>query len=319
MAHSSSTAAPAMVPERPLWRKFIPSPLRSIGRPIIHAWQRFSYKRQSRANEDRERRSLLDSAVPIIHDVYGYRFVLYPHDRPHLLYFARHAADAAEFKAIPRLVHSGAVAFDIGANVGVYTVLLSRLCGESGRVWAFEPVPETYWRLRETLALNRCENVIPVRAAVCEKDGAATINLFDEAHSEWNSLGVSEMGAPGATMLPTSSVEVLSASLDSFCEREGIRHIDFLKVDVEGFELSVFKGAKRLLGERRIGCICFEISQPPLKGAGVKSGEVFAALEQNEYFAYALDQNTGAFSGPVHDTREQWTNFFASAMDLTKL
>ena len=69
------------------------------------------------------------------------------------------------------------------------SVLLSRLCGPNGHVWAFEPVPETYWRLRETLALNRCDNVIPVRAAVFEKNGVAKMNLFEPEHSEWNTFG----------------------------------------------------------------------------------------------------------------------------------
>src|SRR6201984_3916194 len=177
----------------------LPPPIRSLGLAVLHRWQYFhdlsigkwrAFSFRSRWTDFQDRRRALKHAMPILEDVQGIRFVLYPWDRPNLLYLLRHPYDVAEFQAIPRLVQPGDTAFDIGANIGVYSVLLSRLCSPTGRVVAFEPVPDTYWRLRETLALNRCENVMTVQAAICEKHGTVRMNLFAPQFAEWNTLGI---------------------------------------------------------------------------------------------------------------------------------
>jgi FkbM family methyltransferase len=308
--------------------------MRRFGRPwllaCLHWWQWFyDYSRGTlRAvwrrlfwnwSNYRNRLRILAGATTIVRDVHGTRFVAYPFDRPNLVNLVRRTFDTVEFQALRGLVHQGDVVFDVGANVGIYSVFLSRLCGPTGRVWAFEPVPDTYWRLQETLALNRCENVTAVRTAVSDKTGNARINLFDPRFAEWNSLGKPSMDA-GQGTLSTShqSVEVQTYRLDDFCREQGIERISFLKVDVEGFELHVFRGAERLLRERRLDYICFEISQAPLRGAGIKSREVFSELEAHGYIAYSFHMGTKTFRGPITDSSEAWTNFFASWKDLAR-
>jgi FkbM family methyltransferase len=296
-----------------------------MGRPLLRAWQycydisrgKWRIYRDGRA-DSQERRALLDKALPILEDVHGTRFVLYPHDHPNVLNLVRRAADVADFRAIPLLVGPGDVALDVGAHIGTYSVLLSRLCGTTGRVWAFEAVPETYWRLRETIALNRCGNVTALQVAIGDKNGRATMNLFEPQFSEWNSLGApSMMPSDGVRVSPHQSVEVPAHTLDEFCEGEKIDRISFLKVDVEGFELFVFRGAERLLRERRVDYICFEISQEPLRAAGLETRQVFEALKGHGYSSFRLDRTTGKFEGPIDDTTEDWANYYASRMDLT--
>lgn len=305
----------------------LPSSLRPLALAALHRWQYYhdlirgkwrTFSFREMWLNSRERRKALRHAVTIVPDVNGFRFVVYPFDRRNLTSIVRHPYDISEFRAIPLLVREGDVALDIGANVGLYSVLLSRLCGRTGRVWAFEPIPETHWRLRETLVLNRCENVIPVRKAACDKSGTVQMNLFAPQFSEWNTLGLPSMPASGGKRLsPSASLEVPACCLDRFCEAESLERINFLKVDVEGFEVSVFLGAQRLLREHRVDYICFEISQEPLRGAGVKSRQVFEALEAYGYSAYRFDRTSGRFEGPVRDTSEEWTNFFASWKDLS--
>ena len=298
------------------------SPIKRFVRPVVcpvyHGWQWFHDYSRGKLREFRDHRRILNDGTTILKDVQGVRFVLYPWDRPHLWELAGRVYDQAEFQAIPRLVKPGDIAFDVGANVGVYSVLFSRLCGPAGRVWAFEPVHDTYWRLRETLALNRCDNVSPMESAVCDKDGIVQMNLFEPQNSEWNSLGMPSMsGRRGKRILPSRSVDVTALTLDQFCNTARIDRVNFLKVDVEGFELSVFRGAERMLREQRVDYICFEISQEPLKGAGVQSRQVFEALEVHGYVTYRFDRVTKRFQGPIRDTSEAWTNFFASRTDLS--
>ena len=120
------------------------SPIKRFVRPVVcpvyHGWQWFHDYSRGKLREFRDHRRILNDGTTILKDVHGVRFVLYPWDRPHLLELEGRVYDQAEFQAIPRLVKPGDIAFDVGANVGVYSVLLSRLCGPSGHVWAFEPV-----------------------------------------------------------------------------------------------------------------------------------------------------------------------------------
>jgi len=146
------------------------------------------------------------------------------------------------------------------------------------------------------------------------------MNLFEEPYSSWNTMGRPRMPTPdGEFLSPKASILVQSDTLDHFCSENDIHRIHFLKVDVEGFEKSVFFGSGSLLRERRINYICFELSQDPLKGAGITAREVFESLELHGYFAYRFDEKSGTFHGPVHDSSEYWANYFASWQDLTIL
>jgi FkbM family methyltransferase len=301
--------------------------VRPVALPCLHCWQWFhdvslgkirEYREKLR--QYRERREILSGATVVMQDIHGMRFVLYPFDRPNLFSLFRRSADVAEFEVISELVRPGNIAVDIGANVGVYAVQLSRLCGPTGHVWAFEPVPDTYWRLRETLALNRCDNVSPIKGAVSDEDGTVRMGLFEPQFAEWNSIGNHLMHtADGTPVSPDQSVEVPALTLDKFCEAKGIERINFMKVDVEGFEYSVFRGAQRLLREHRVDYICFEISKEPLYGAGVESRNVFGELKAHGYAAYRYDTNTSRFQGPIQDTSELWMNFFASWKELSNI
>lgn len=301
--------------------------VRPVALPCLHGWQWLHdvslgklREYQDKLREYRERREILSGATVVMQDTHGMRFVLYPFDRSKLFSLFRRSSDLAEFEVIPALVCQGDIVFDIGANVGLYTVELSRLCGPTGHVWAFEPVPDTYWRLRETLALNRCDNVSPIQGAVSDEDGAARMGLFEPQFAEWNSIGNHLMHtAEGTPVVPRRSVEVPAITLDRFCEVNRIERVKFMKVDVEGFEYSVFRGAQRLLKEHRVDYICFEISKEPLKGAGVESRNVFAALEAHGYAAYQYDRKANRFHGPIQDTSELWMNFFASWKELSNL
>jgi FkbM family methyltransferase len=288
--------------------------------PCIHGWQSFRDYGLGILQEYIDRQRSDDDRLKVARDVHGIRFVLYPFDRKNLPCLITRFHDIPEFHVIPSLVENGGTAIDIGANAGLYSVLFSRLCGRTGRVWAFEPVPDTYWRLRETLALNRCENVVPVQAAICDKAGTATMNLFEPQFAEWNSLGVRTVAtSDGVHVSPTSSIEVPSYALDRFCDQHQIEHIDFLKVDVEGFELSVFRGAETLLKEGRVDYICYEIAKVPLQSAGTDTKTVIRFLEACGYRTYRLNSESKRFEGPIHDTFEPWANFFASHQDLTNL
>jgi FkbM family methyltransferase len=158
----------------------------------------------------------------------------------------RRPARDADKIAFLGLVRSGDVVFDVGANLGYYTVLFSHLAGPRGEVHAFEPVPATFERLRESLAREqRFPNARANRAAVGDREGSAVLfqpggdhgqaSLARHAEGSWSAgPAVSEHESPLIT-------------LDGYARENGVRRIDFLKCDVEGAELAVLRGAAGLL------------------------------------------------------------------------
>lgn len=136
-----------------------------------------------------------------------------------------------------RAVTRGSVVFDVGANVGFYTLLASVLVGEEGRVFAFEPVPRNLLYLGEHLRLNGLGNVTVLEAAVLDRAGTAR---FDDS-----------LGASTGRVSSRGNLEVLAVSLDELIAARRIPFPDFIKIDVEGAELQVLCGARSLLREAR--------------------------------------------------------------------
>lgn len=136
-----------------------------------------------------------------------------------------------------RLVKPGMTVFDVGANAGFYTLAFSRLVGDAGHVVAFEPLAENVHNLRRHIALNRLRNVTVVQAAVAGEQGVAG---FAEAPN--NSMG--HMTAPNAYVIPTVSLDGVRSSL-----RLGVPAL--IKIDVEGAEGDVLRGARDTLAQKK--------------------------------------------------------------------
>lgn len=138
---------------------------------------------------------------------------------------------------VRRLVIPGMKVFDVGANAGFYTLAFARLVGEAGQVWAFEPLAENVHSLRKHVALNRLANVTVVQAAVSDVSGMSGFALADD-----NSMG--HLTEEGDYLVPT-------IALDEFCAGPCGGYPDFIKLDVEGAEGAVLKGAKETLSKGR--------------------------------------------------------------------
>jgi FkbM family methyltransferase len=143
-----------------------------------------------------------------------------------------------EYEAFRAAVRPGATVFDVGANVGAYTLLFAQWVGPSGTVVAFEPAPASAAGLRHQLRLNGvADRVQVVESAVADIVGTAAF-AADRA-SGANALISAGHAGEHAVMVTTTS-------LDAFCEAKRIRP-DVIKIDVEGAEMAVLRGARRTL------------------------------------------------------------------------
>jgi FkbM family methyltransferase len=150
----------------------------------------------------------------------------------------------AEYNAFRETVLPGMTALDIGANVGAYSILLGQWVGRSGAVYAFEPAPEPFEGLARHIALNGLgDTVVPIRSAV----GAlvATARLLVAGTSGESRLASElDMVDRGSAM-----IEVPVTTIDAFCVERSLAP-DFIKIDVEGFELSALCGARETVRRR---------------------------------------------------------------------
>lgn len=194
--------------------------------------------------------------------------------------------------------------FDVGANVGDYTRLFSHLVGECGRVYAFEPTKEIFHRLIESSPFGNAKTVL-TNTALYSSTGKHIFYEFQSGFEAFNSLAV-----PNTEHKPVRSVEVDTVALDDFCSHNNIDYIDYLKVDTEGAELEIFKGADEWLNKKRISFIQFEISKAFLAGFKISSGQVFQCLRDYGYSCHKINKD-GGIGDKVRDTGEYQDNFIA--------
>jgi FkbM family methyltransferase len=148
------------------------------------------------------------------------------------------------------LIRRGDVVFDVGANLGYYTLLFSHLAGPEGEVHAFEPVPATFERLAAKLAREcRSGNARANRTAVGDTTGTTVLYLPGSDHGQ-ASLARHADGSWSAGPAVTEHESPLT-TLDAYAREREVRRIDFLKCDVEGAELAVLRGGAGLLARHR--------------------------------------------------------------------
>ncbi len=137
--------------------------------------------------------------------------------------------------AFAKAVHSADVVYDVGANVGFYTLLASRLVGRQGRVYSFEPFPNNIAVLNRHLRLNDVTNATVFEAAVADKPGHMRF-AQGELHQE-------------GRLSETGSIKVRVVSLDDLVLSGLAQPPQLMKIDVEGAELQVLHGAAMILRE----------------------------------------------------------------------
>jgi FkbM family methyltransferase len=157
--------------------------------------------------------------------------------------FASGAYERPVQEALAALVRPGAVCYDVGANLGFFSVLLARLCGPTGSVYAFEPVAGNAAMIRRNARLNRMDNIRVLNVALSRTDGRGELIL---AHHVGGAV-LAEAGVPPDA---AGCVVVQTRVIDTLVERREIEPPDIVKIDVEGAEMDVLQGMRAVLRTR---------------------------------------------------------------------
>jgi FkbM family methyltransferase len=171
------------------------------------------------------------------------------------------------------------VVIDVGANVGTSALIASQAVGTDGRVVAIEPDPLNYQRLREHLDLNGISNVTPLQIGLSDEAGEMRLEVPD-AHNR----GTARLTAGPGTVVRVTTLDALVAD-------ESLERVDAIKIDVEGWETHVIRGASHILRAFRPR-LYVELADQHLRGAGSSAAELVGLIRSYGYDV--RDIRTGA-------------------------
>jgi FkbM family methyltransferase len=206
-----------------------------------------------------------------------------------------------ECRLVSRLLSPGMTVIDIGANVGLYSIIAAKRVAPGGRVWAIEPSSETYARLLANLELNAVQVVTPVRLALSTKDDGSATLLRQAGHADGERF---LQPGSGNSISVADAETVATLSLDTFCARSGIARVDFIKMDVEGGEYDVFRGSQSVLRTNPDLVMVFEHTREGCARAGRDPEEIRGMLKEFGLSLYGWD-----------DRRKTWESDFSFILD----
>jgi FkbM family methyltransferase len=139
-------------------------------------------------------------------------------------------------RLVAKLVNAGSVFYDVGANVGFYSLLASGLV-DTGKVFAFEPLPRNIYYLQRHMALNHVDNVEVLEMAVCDRIGTSCFDSED-------TRAMGRLKASG-------NIQVQTTTLDALLQQQKIAPPAYIKMDIEGAEFHALQGGERCLRDFR--------------------------------------------------------------------
>lgn len=148
------------------------------------------------------------------------------------------------FDLYRQYIRKGTTVLDVGANLGIHTAVLSQCAGEQGRVEAYEPVVRIFDRLQDTIQLNGLTNVSCKNVGIGDAPGSIG---FDDQEDDFN-IGKARVQESAETTIPLTTIDIEATDFT--------RRVSLIKVDVEGFERQVLRGAENILQQHRPVVIC---------------------------------------------------------------
>jgi FkbM family methyltransferase len=203
--------------------------------------------------------------------------------------------DPNVMRFLRRWVRPGFVVCDIGANIGTYTIPLARLVGPGGHVVSFEPNRPTFACLRQNIRQNRLANVTLLRAAAGPETGTANLVVTEENFGE---VHLSPQAATDSSAPAQPSAQVAVTTLDAEVARLGLPRVDYIKIDVEGFELAALRGASDTLANNPRLVVQTEIVPAHSARYGFDVADLAEFFLARGFHPYACDE-----AGVMHPVR----------------
>ncbi|MCG8592120.1 MAG: FkbM family methyltransferase [Proteobacteria bacterium] len=187
-----------------------------------------------------------------------------------------------EFALLSEILEVGGNFVDVGANEGLYTLFASRRVGKSGRVVALEPSSRELQFLERNIARNRLRNVDVVPVAASDREARAELTIAEQSHA-----GQSTLGKFAYAISPAGTETVALRRLDDVLQELDLASVDVVKIDVEGSEVAVLRGAEATL-VRDHPLLLVELVEAALRGQGTSREELMSQLTGLGYRLFAF-------------------------------
>ena len=192
--------------------------------------------------------------------------------------------EKSESKIMEEEIKVGNIVVDVGANIGLHTLNMARIVGNTGQVFAFEPDPSNFKILEKNVKVNNYQNIILEQKAVGDKHGRTT--LYQSDHPGNHRLFPQTKQAKW-------EVEVELTILDKyFIDSNLSEKINFIKIDVEGLEFSVLNGMKNILKNNKKIKILFEFMPKNIIEVGFVPIDLLNYITSNDFKLYCIDEKT---------------------------
>lgn len=236
----------------------------------------------------------------------GLRMQLYPDCYlSRLIYCEDYEPSERDF--LKRFLKPGDIFVDIGANIGLYTVLAGRYVGERGHVYAFEPCAKTYQRLLANVKLNKLANVSCCQTALSDHSGCLDLTVSLDGFDACNSFSQPVFGEQFA------SERVATIAWDEFAgEHSLVGRVAMMKIDVEGWETYVVEGGARTLARDDAPILQVEFNDQSALPAGTSGQRLYRTLGALGYQMSVYDAKAQTLTPhPVQDSYP-WLNLIAA-------
>lgn len=181
-----------------------------------------------------------------------------------------------------KLLNPDSIVLDIGANIGLYSLIAAQKVKGENHIYAFEPAPKAYQNLLKNISLNKAFHITAHNCCIADFEGEITLNIcVDDAY---NSIGTSPI------LQIQEQVNTPVITIDAFVEKYSLPKVDIIKIDTEGAEMLVFEGARKTL-ENFSPIIFFEINQKVLQGFDYSSKDLLIFLETYGYQIFDINKN----------------------------
>ncbi len=197
----------------------------------------------------------------------------------HLYLFGTYELPTTNF--VRRVLKSGNIVVDIGANIGYMTLFCSKYVGSQGKIYALEPEQRNYRALQDNIQINSITNVIPLQLAATAEETTLKLYLASDNHGAHSTIF-------NESRLTTTFEEIQGKPLDSIALAENITTIDLVKIDVEGAEYEVIQGMDTILKHQR-PILVIELNHELQHGRGLTVEEFKSSMaERWNYRAFSI-------------------------------
>lgn len=217
----------------------------------------------------------------------GLKVRIYPYDIIGRDIYVHGVMEPKESAFVIQFLKPGMVFFDVGANMGQYTLFGARSVGTTGKVHSFEPSRRMFGELEYNVQLNKLSDICVLnQVAVSEELGTARLSQYEEGAEVYGSLGMQHW----AERSIIGYEDVKTITIDEYIVERNILKIDLIKMDIEGSELLALKGAKRILSQSDAPVIILEMSDRNTSGSGYQAVDIWDFLDSLGFSMYNFDR-----------------------------